>query len=143
LKGNITMRFRYVGGHIAACVFFATHAVAAPVTDGVPPRAITDPRAIVPPALAGAAPMPIDDLFYTRGGLDAAWLPDGKSIVVSTNITGRYNLWLVPANGGFPLQLTQSDDRQSGLTASPTNSVTGYANPESANPRQATCSCKA
>ncbi|MGD0192431.1 MAG: S9 family peptidase [Rhizomicrobium sp.] len=97
----------------------ATHAFAGPVTDGVPPRDITDPHSIASQTLPGATPAPIDDLFYTRGGLDAAWLPDGKSIVVSTNITGRYNLWLVPADGGFPQQLTQSDDRQSGLTASP------------------------
>jgi dipeptidyl aminopeptidase/acylaminoacyl peptidase len=97
----------------------ATHVIAATVTDGMPPRDITDPKSVVSLPLAGAAPAPIDDLYYTRGGLDAAWLPDNKSVVVSTNITGRYNLWTVPANGGFPLQLTQSDDRQSGIATSP------------------------
>jgi Tol biopolymer transport system component len=115
------MQIHSVAGRAVAFAIFvyATQAASAPVTQGVPPREITDPKAIVSQSLPGASPAPIDDLFYTRGGLDAAWTPDGKSIVVSTNITGRYNLWTMPADGGFPLQLTQSDDRQSGITASP------------------------
>ncbi|MGH8137111.1 MAG: S9 family peptidase [Steroidobacteraceae bacterium] len=89
------------------------------VLTGTPPRAITDPASVASPALAAARAVPVADLFYTRGGLDAAWTPDGKSIVISTNLTGRFNLWKVPAEGGFPLQLTQSDDRQLGITLSP------------------------
>ena len=93
---------------------------AAPVTEGVPPRNLTEPRSIVSTPLAGAAPVPIADLFFTRGGIDdGIWLPHANAVVVTTNLTGRYNLWTVPADGGFPLQLTQSDDRQFGLTASP------------------------
>jgi dipeptidyl aminopeptidase/acylaminoacyl peptidase len=103
----------------SAIALLAAQAMAAAVTDGVPPRDITDPKSIASQTLPGVAPVPIDDLFYIRGGLDAAWFPDGKSVVISTNLTGRYNLWTVPATGGFPLQLTQSDDRQSGLATSP------------------------
>jgi dipeptidyl aminopeptidase/acylaminoacyl peptidase len=98
-------------------------AYAAPVLKGPPPRALTDARAIVSPALADARPVPVADLFYVRGGQDATWTADGKSVVISTNLTGRYNLWTVPAGGGFPLQLTQSDDRQSGVAATPSGQI--------------------
>jgi dipeptidyl aminopeptidase/acylaminoacyl peptidase len=98
---------------------WAAQAMAAPVLEGVPPRALTDPESITSPVLAGSAPVPIDDLFYTRSGAFAVWVPHTNTIVVSTNLTGRFNLWSVPADGGFPLQLTQSDDRQYGRTASP------------------------
>jgi dipeptidyl aminopeptidase/acylaminoacyl peptidase len=93
--------------------------LASPITQGVPPLALTDPKSIVSAPLAGAAPVPIADLFFTHGGADAIWVPHAHTIIISTNITGRYNLWTVPANGGFPLQLTQSDDVQSGLAVSP------------------------
>ena len=39
--------------------------------------------------------------------------------MISTNLTGRFNLWKLPSSGGFPLQLTQSDDRQAGIAISP------------------------
>ncbi len=103
----------------AVAAFACLAANAAPVTEGVPPRDLTDPKGIASQPLAGAAPVPIADLFYTRSGLDAAWLPHANAFVLSTNLTGRFNLWIVPTDGGFPLQLAQSDDRQSGLTASP------------------------
>jgi dipeptidyl aminopeptidase/acylaminoacyl peptidase len=97
----------------------AARSVAAPIVEGVPPRALTDPRSIVSEPLAGAAPVPVADLFFTHGGADAVWVPRADTVIISTNITGRYNLWTVPANGGFPLQLTQSDDAQAGLAVSP------------------------
>jgi dipeptidyl aminopeptidase/acylaminoacyl peptidase len=40
-----------------------------------------------------AAPVPIDDLVFSRGALDAAWSADGRQLFVSTNLTGRYNIW--------------------------------------------------
>ena len=92
---------------------------AAPVMKGPPARALTDPKSLSSPALEGAAPVPIADLFYVRSSLDAAWSRDSKSFVVSTNLTGRFNLWSVAADGGFPTQLTQSDDRQMGIATSP------------------------
>jgi dipeptidyl aminopeptidase/acylaminoacyl peptidase len=75
-------------------------------------RQPTDPKSITSPVSAGARPVPIDDLFYSRRIADQAWSPDGKQIVLSTNFTGRYNLWKVSAAGGWPVQLLQSDDRQ-------------------------------
>ena len=51
----------------------------------------------------------IEQLFATRTIGDAAWSADGARIVVVTNISGRNNLWLVPAAGGWPIQLTMID----------------------------------
>ena len=92
---------------------------AAPVLKGPPTRALTDPKSLSSPALEGAAPVPIADLFYVRSSLDAVWSADSKSFIVSTNLTGRFNLWSVAAGGAFPTQLTQSDDRQMGIATSP------------------------
>ena len=90
-----------------------------PITEGVPPRAPSDPKSVVSQPLVGAAPVPIADLFFTRKATDAIWVRQSDTIVIATNLTGRYNLWTMPAKGGFPLQLTQSDDRQLGLASSP------------------------
>ncbi len=92
---------------------------AAPVLKGPPARTLTDPKSLSSPVLEGAAPVPIADLFYVRSSLDAAWSRDSKSFIVSTNLTGRFNLWSVAAGGAFPTQLTQSDDRQMGIATSP------------------------
>ena len=75
-------------------------------------RQPTDPKSIASPVSAGAKPIPIDDLFYSRRISDQSWSPDGKELVITTNFTGRFNLWKVSASGGWPIQLLQSDDRQ-------------------------------
>jgi dipeptidyl aminopeptidase/acylaminoacyl peptidase len=89
----------------------------------VPPVAITDPKQIATKPDAeveqGEESLSIERLYMTRSVGDAAWSPDGKSIVFVSNITGRNNLWLVPAEGGWPTQLTVSDQRQSHPAWSP------------------------
>lgn len=82
-------------------------------------RLITDPKSIASPPNPDAGPLPIDELFYTRTVSGGSWSPDGKDVVFTTNFTGRLNLWRVPANGGWPLQLSQSDDRQMSADWSP------------------------
>ena len=77
-------------------------------------RKPTDPKSVAAPANSAAAPVPIDDLFFTRSVSGPAWSPDSKQIAFTTNITGRYNLWKVAAAGGWPIQLSQSDDREMG-----------------------------
>jgi Tol biopolymer transport system component len=85
----------------------------------VPDRAITDPSRITSPENPHASPVPIEDLAISRGLFDAAWSVDGKQVFVSTNLTGRYNIWRVESEGSWPVQLTVSDDAQSGLSPSP------------------------
>jgi dipeptidyl aminopeptidase/acylaminoacyl peptidase len=82
-------------------------------------REITDPKTIASAEMPGAAPVPIADLFYTRSTGGGAWSPDGKEIVFGSNFTGRLNLWKVNSAGGWPIQLAQSDDRQSSAVWSP------------------------
>src|SRR4051812_24055170 len=82
-------------------------------------RPLTDPKSVVSASNAAARPAPIDDLYYTRTVFGAAWSPDGQQIVFTTDISGRANLWKVRASGAWPIQLTQSDDRQYNAVWSP------------------------
>lgn len=80
--------------------------------DGPSDRKPTDPQSITSATSPNAKPVPIDDLFYSRRIAYQGWSPDGQEIVMSTNFTGRFNLWKVNAAGGWPTQLLQSEDRQ-------------------------------
>jgi dipeptidyl aminopeptidase/acylaminoacyl peptidase len=82
-------------------------------------RALTDPNSVVSASSPAARPVPVDDLYYTRSVFGAAWSPDGQQIVFTTDISGRSNLWKVRASGGWPIQLSQSDDRQYNAVWSP------------------------
>lgn len=75
-------------------------------------REITDPKAVQSESNPTAGPIPIDDLYFTRSVGGGAWSPDGKQVVFTTNLTGRFNLWKVNAAGDWPIQLNQSDDRE-------------------------------
>src|ERR1700746_1355183 len=95
-------------------VFILGYAITVFASDSPDTREISDPKSIVSSAAEGVAPISVDDLFYTRSIGAGAWSPDGKQIVFITNLTGRNNLWKVSSDGGWPVQLSQSDDRQSG-----------------------------
>lgn len=96
-------------------------------------RAITDPKAIVSAANSSARAVPVDDLFYTRSVFGAAWSPDGQEVLFSSDISGRFNLWKVRAAGGWPIQLTQSDDLQSGAAWSPDGKWIVYQQDQAGN----------
>jgi dipeptidyl aminopeptidase/acylaminoacyl peptidase len=95
--------------------FLCTLSFAAGPADRQP----TDPKSITSASNPSAKPVPIDDLFFSRRVASPSWSPDGKTVVFTTNMTGRNNLWLVPSSGGWPIQLTVSEDRQYGETWSP------------------------
>ena len=88
-------------------------------SDSPEDRQITDPKSVVSTGNPQAGPVAIAQLYYTRSTFGPAWSPDGKEIVFTTNLTGRFNLWRVPVVGGFPIQLLQSDYRQTGAVWSP------------------------
>ena len=85
------------------------------------PAFITDPHQIQSKANPDVQQwqLSIEKLFTIRRVGGTAWSPDGKQIAFMSNFTGRNNLWLVPAEGGWPVQLTISDQRQASPAWSP------------------------
>jgi dipeptidyl aminopeptidase/acylaminoacyl peptidase len=92
-----------------------------------PPQAVTDPKQIVSKSNAVVEKsLTIEKLYMTRSTGGTAWSPDGKTIAFVSNISGRNNLWLVPASGGWPTQLTISNQRQSAPAWSPDGKWIAY-----------------
>ncbi|MGC2742983.1 MAG: S9 family peptidase [Candidatus Angelobacter sp.] len=83
------------------------------------PAAITDPAQIVSKEKFDIQPLTIDKLYMTRAIAYASWSPDDKQIAFVTTISGRYNIWLVPSQSGWPTQLTVSNERQINIAWSP------------------------
>ena len=83
------------------------------------PRAVTDPKALVSTNVPDLTNYDLSKFFMTRTVGASSWSSDGKSVVLVTNISGRHNLWMVPAAGGWPQQLTISDQRQTNPAWSP------------------------
>lgn len=106
---------------LLAVLLFIYCSGCAPIASSTGPddRPLTDPKSVVSASNPAARPAPIDDLYYTRSVFGAAWSPDGQQIVFTSDISGRFNLWKVRASGGWPIQLTQSDDRQYSAVWSP------------------------
>ena len=94
------------------------------------PKAITDPKEVksTPNAQVeqNEQSLSLERLYMTRAIGGTAWSPDGKTIAFISNISGRNNLWLVPAEGGWPMQLTISDQRQSAPAWSPDGKWIAY-----------------
>jgi dipeptidyl aminopeptidase/acylaminoacyl peptidase len=90
-------------------------------------QTITDPKQIKSkPNAQVEKNLSIEKLYMTRIVGGTAWSPDGKMIAFISNITGRNNLWLVPAEGGWPTQLTISDQRQAAPAWSPDGKWIAY-----------------
>lgn len=114
-------------GAVALLALLCAASVSAGTAVKGPPRQLTEARSIESPRRSDAGPVEIADLFYARSSYDAALAPDGRDLVISTNLTGRHNLWRVPLAGGFPVQLTRSDERQWGAVFSPDGNTVVFA----------------
>ncbi len=69
----------------------------------------------------------IEKLYMTHTIGASTWSPDGKQIAFVSNISGRNNIWLVPSSGGWPSQLTVSQQRQVEPAWSPDGTWIAYA----------------
>src|ERR1700757_748043 len=91
------------------------------------PQAITDPKQVTSKADAQIERnLTIEKLYMTRQVGSSEWSPDGKTVAFISNLSGRNNLWLVPAEGGWPTQLTVSDQRQTSAAWSPDGKWIAY-----------------
>jgi dipeptidyl aminopeptidase/acylaminoacyl peptidase len=92
------------------------------------PEAITDPKKVASKPNAQVAPrsLTIEKLYMTRQVGRATWSPDGKSIAFISNMSGRNNIWIIPSEGGWPIQLTVSDQRQTAPAWSPDGKWIAY-----------------
>ena len=97
------------------------------------PAALTDPKQIVSHQKEDLQTYSVEKLLMTRAIGDSTWSPDGKQVAFVSNISGRRNLWLVPAEGGWPAQLTVSDQRQTSPAWSPNGKWIAYASDKDGN----------
>ena len=72
----------------------------------------------------------VEQLFQTRYTGQHEWSPDGRHLAFVTDITGRYNIWVVPSEGGWPRQVTVSDQRTLGPAWSPDGKWLAYISDE-------------
>jgi dipeptidyl aminopeptidase/acylaminoacyl peptidase len=97
--------------HAAALLALAAlSAAAAPLS--TPVKTVSDPRSIQSTINPAAKPVPLGDLGTVRDVAAAVWAPNGRSVIVSTDLTGRFNLWRVDLDESFPVQLTRSQEVQ-------------------------------
>src|ERR1700692_3036182 len=91
------------------------------------PPAITDPKQITSkPDARVEKNLSIEKLYMTRQVGGSTWSPDGKTIAFVSNMSGRNNLWLVQADGGCPMRLTVSNERQTSPAWSPDGKWIAY-----------------
>ncbi len=115
----------HIPGLFAMAIFMTAIASAASLPA---PQAVTDPKQITSkPDARAEKNLTIEKLYMTRQIGGSTWSPDGKTVAFISNLSGRNNLWLVPADGGWPTQLTVSDQRQTSPTWSPDGKWIAYA----------------
>ncbi len=80
-------------------------------------------RLVWPPLASSQRPEPrlldLETLYHAHLIPSCRWAADSRHIYFESNVTGRFNIWRVPAKGGWPEQVTVSDERTTLLDPSP------------------------
>jgi len=97
------------------------------------PTVITDPAQLQSATVENLQKFTIPMLYSTRLIGDSAWSPDGAQVAFISNISGRNNLWTVASGGGWPTQLTISDQRQASPAWSPDGRWIAYMSDKEGN----------
>src|SRR5271165_4442864 len=66
-----------------------------------------------------ATPFGIDRFLNIRAATAPSFSPDGRFLVFLTNITGVSQVWQVPVEGGWPVQLTFTSESVRGVHYNP------------------------
>lgn len=96
-------------------------------------RQITDPKSVSSVVNPKAEPIAVEDLYVSRVIDNAALSPTGTNVAITTNLTGRTNLWTVSSAGSWPVQLLHSDDRQAEPMWSPDGRWIAYSQDKGGN----------
>jgi dipeptidyl aminopeptidase/acylaminoacyl peptidase len=59
----------------------------------------------------GAVPLDLERLYHTKRIASIQWSADGHHIYFESNASGRFNIWRVAREGGWPVQVTVADER--------------------------------
>ena len=104
---------------ILAILAFLATTISGLAQTSASPATITDPAQITSKAKPTIQPFTVEKLYMTRAIGESSWSPDDKQVAFVSNISGRNNIWLVPSPGGWPTQLTVSNQRQASIAWSP------------------------
>src|SRR5262245_58861558 len=72
-----------------------------------------------PAVPAPAGPYDIERYLNIRVAVSPQLSPDAKTVAFVTNVTGSNQIWTVPAQGGWPEQITFFSDRVASVSMSP------------------------
>ncbi len=66
------------------------------------------------PERAGLPVHDVDQFVHIRRHAAIGFSPDGRTIAFASDVTGRSQIWTVPTQGGWPVEVTFGDDPVSG-----------------------------